>query len=66
MSEQKFLIWSEEHGAWWREARAGYTRTLYNAGRYSEKEAREIVLNANRYAVPLSKPIEIAFPEPLI
>lgn len=43
----EFLIWSEEHGAWWRPARAGYTQSMAKAGRYSRREADAIVLNAN-------------------
>jgi hypothetical protein len=44
-----FLIWSEEHGAWWRPGRMGYTTSIREAGRYSLDEATEIVENANRY-----------------
>jgi hypothetical protein len=44
-----FLVWSEEHGAWWRPGRAGYTRSIREAGRYSLDEAAAIVENANRY-----------------
>jgi transcriptional regulator with XRE-family HTH domain len=44
-----FLIWSEEHGAWWGPGRTGYTRSIREAGRYSLAEASEIVQNANRH-----------------
>ena len=43
------LIWSEEHGAWWKPGRMGYTRSIRDAGRYSLAEAMEIVSSANRY-----------------
>jgi hypothetical protein len=43
----EFIIWSEEHGAWWRPAHAGYTTSMAKAGRYSRREADAIVLNAN-------------------
>lgn len=35
----KYLIWSNEHNAWWRAGRAGYTRELDAAGRYGRDEA---------------------------
>lgn len=43
----EYLIWSEEHGAWWRPARAGYTTSMAKAGRYTHKDALAIVDNAN-------------------
>jgi hypothetical protein len=42
-----FLIWSIEHTAFWRPGQTGYTRTLAEAGRYSETEADAIVARAN-------------------
>lgn len=42
-----FLIWSIEHGAWWRPGRWGYTYVLAEAGRYSAREAAAIVEDAN-------------------
>jgi hypothetical protein len=43
MSESEpYLIWSNEHGAWWRYGREGYTRSLILAGRYTRQEAIEI------------------------
>lgn len=32
MGEQKWLIWSNEHGAWWRPKSLGYTRIIGEAG----------------------------------
>ena len=43
----EFLIWSIEHGAWWRPGGMGYTRRLDEAGRYSSTEAEAIVRRAN-------------------
>lgn len=40
--ESAFLIYSHEHGAWWKPARWGYTGAQAEAGRYSEDEARGI------------------------
>jgi hypothetical protein len=48
MSDPLFLIWSEEHGQWWRAGSAGYTRSILEAGRYAFKEAMEITSDANR------------------
>lgn len=46
--DQKYLVWSEEHGAWWVAGKMGYTRYIEQAGRYSFKEATEIEAEANR------------------
>lgn len=37
------LIWSMEHGAWWRPDSRGYTICRAEAGVYSRREATEIV-----------------------
>ena len=42
-----FLIWSIEHGAWWRPARYGYTTNIAEAGIYDQAEAERIVRKAN-------------------
>ena len=42
-----FLIWSEEHGAWWGADHRGYTRSMCQAGLYTRKEARTICHGAN-------------------
>jgi hypothetical protein len=34
-----YLIWSNEHRAWWRSNRCGYTVSLSHAGRYSREQA---------------------------
>lgn len=63
---KNYLIWSEEHGGWWRADRHGYTRSIRQAGRYSKITAEEIVKNAN-YGRDLDsqRPFnEIALPEP--
>lgn len=43
----EYLIWSIEHGAWWRPDRCGYTLRLHEAGRYALEDARQIVKDAN-------------------
>lgn len=44
---QNWLIWSNEHKAWWAPREHGYCRTRAEAGRYSYERAIEIVRNAN-------------------
>ena len=44
-----WLIWSNEHGMWWRPASCGYTRVIEQAGRYGITEATEICDGANRF-----------------
>jgi hypothetical protein len=46
-SNDKFLIWSIEHKAWWMPNRHGYTQIKENAGRYSFNEALDIVEEGN-------------------
>jgi hypothetical protein len=43
----EFLIWSEEHNAWWRAGGHGYTMSIASAGRFSKSKADAIVHNAN-------------------
>ena len=45
MLSRDWLIWSNEHGAWWRPDSAGYTNKVESAGRYSEAEAKAICRN---------------------
>lgn len=41
-----YVIWSHEHGAWWRAEASGYTTHLAAAGRYSRSEAIAICATA--------------------
>lgn len=41
-----YLVWSHEHGAWWRENRCGYAVPLAAAGRYTREEAISICARA--------------------
>lgn len=45
--EPNYLIWSNEHRAWWRRASRGYTTSIIEAGRYSRDEAMNICSGAN-------------------
>lgn len=40
------LIWSNQHGMWWRQNNRGYTAHLAEAGVYHLDEARRIVADA--------------------
>lgn len=56
MSEQiKWLVWSNEHRAWWRSNRRGYALKIGEAGRYSLEEARDICINAAPRSGPKSE-----------
>lgn len=44
---QAWVIWSEEHAAWWGPGKWGYTKSLASAGRYSQAEAQAICTQAN-------------------
>jgi hypothetical protein len=41
-----YVIWSFEHLAWWAPARQGYVDELTAAGRYTAREAGDIVTNS--------------------
>lgn len=45
--EKLYLIWSNEHNAWWRPNSQGYTHSIAAAGRYSLKEAISVSNQAN-------------------
>lgn len=42
-----WLIWSQEHSAWWCPLEKGYTKERRNAGTYSYRDACRIVESAN-------------------
>lgn len=41
-----YLIWSNEHRAWWRPASLGYTTNIRGAGRYTREQAMGICARA--------------------
>ena len=63
MADGKYLIWSNEHGAWWRPNSAGYTTFLESAGRYPRDRAIEIAARARDGWRPGTPPPEIAVAE---
>jgi hypothetical protein len=44
-----WLIYSHEHGAWWKPFEHGYTHDLAEAGRYIQARAEQICRDANAY-----------------
>ena len=56
-----YLIWSNEHGAWWGPGERGYVREIARAGRYSKEGAEMICRRANHRPGLFN---EIAFPGP--
>lgn len=47
MLHDQYLVWSEEHGRWWRPAAQGYTSSIAEAGIYSKQQADMICRDAN-------------------
>jgi hypothetical protein len=43
----KYLIWSNEHEAWWGPGECGYVTVISKAGRYPLERAGQIVKQAN-------------------
>ena len=58
-----YLVWSNEHRAWWAPDRCGYTIVLERAGRYTRDEAIAIASNARGGWAKGKNPPEIAIPE---
>lgn len=61
--EESYLIWSNEHVAWWAAGSRGYCISLENAGRYSKEEAIKICNGANYDWREDSNPNELPIPE---
>ena len=61
MSE--YLVWSNEHRAWWHPDRCGYTTSIEQAGRYTRTAAIAIASNARGGWFAGKNPPEIAIPE---
>lgn len=63
MKAEYFLIWSNEHRAWWGPAHRGYTSLADRAGRYTREEAVKICNGANYGWDGDSNPNELPIPE---
>lgn len=46
--DEMWLIWSEEHRAWWAPNHNGYVQSRKQAGQYTYEDACDIVKGANR------------------
>lgn len=53
-----WLIWSNEHKAWWKANGSGYVENRAAAGRYSYGEAAQICRDANAHPRRLQEPNE--------
>lgn len=62
-TDENYLIWSNEHRAWWREDSNGYTVHLDAAGRYTRAEALSIASAARSGWQEGRPPPEIAVRE---
>jgi len=58
-ASRRFLIWSNEHEAWWGSGRHGYVYIIRLAGRYERDEAEAICRNANAYLPKDAEPNEV-------
>ena len=61
----KFRIWSNEHMAWWRNNRYGYTQDISFAGLYSYEEALAICVQGRLHysSHDVQRPNETMVPE---
>jgi hypothetical protein len=57
-----YLIWSNEHRAWWGKNSQGYVRSVLKAGMYSRDEAIDICKNALSGSgdIPNELPVSLA------
>lgn len=62
--EGLYLVWSNQHRAWWRPKSAGYTDDVKRAGRYSRAEAISISFRGrDGWGSPKDIPDELAIAE---
>lgn len=57
--ERNYLVWSNEHRAWWRADSSGYTRNVAQAGLYTRDDAISISHKARDGWEPGDLPDEI-------
>lgn len=61
-SVRTWLIWSNEHSAWWKPNQNGYTTDITGAGRYAYNVALEICKGANAHNKDAGVPNETMIP----
>lgn len=61
-----WLVWSNEHGAWWAPSSNGYVENVADAGRYTLANARQICEDAGtmKNHVGYAMPCEVVVPSP--
>jgi hypothetical protein len=59
---EAYVVWSNEHRAWWGPNHCGYTTHLARAGRYTRDDALSIAKSARNGWSPEGNPDEIALP----
>jgi hypothetical protein len=61
---EPYLVWSNEHRAWWGKDHRGYTKVIANAGRYDRDTALTIAgTRGGGWRLNKGNPDEIAIPE---
>lgn len=56
---QQYLVWSNEHQAWWAPYECGYISIISQAGRYDRSMAARICQSANAYLAEGREPNEV-------
>jgi hypothetical protein len=56
---QKYLVWSNEHQAWWAPNKRGYISVISKAGRYHRTAAEQICRHANAFIDKDAEPHEV-------
>ena len=62
LASETWLVWSNEHAAWWGPNRCNYYTSIESAGRYSLEEA--MLICRLRSQTPNSNPTELIQPSP--
>lgn len=63
LESEDYLVWSNQHRAWWRPNSCGYTTDIRSAGRYSRDEAISISgQSRDGWGKPNDLPEELAIP----
>lgn len=62
-----WVLWSNDHGAFWRENACGYTQDVSKAGRFSREFAEAVVASdckRSSSTLPRDVPAEVMLPAP--